>query len=235
MGKTVVVASEEATKRFPSWVYPGELAFVASTRAEFDALIAEAWDLIGRINSGIEPRLNWADPIEHDAEALTAYSNFVEGKRGKIPRYTWVGKPIKIYGSRGNFLDRYGVWVDWRDFDDSVVNYFAERLREPSLHGEATDNGLRIAFGTAVKNLSLEHIGRERYQTIRGLNEVLAGAYEIRGVRKEMQDDTHCFLIAPVWLWQHLEAHDREKLDRKIKRIDEQDGFMPPDQRGLAP
>lgn len=234
MGEAIIVGSEHALKQLPSWAESREHFFVAETRAEFDALISEAWDLIARINSGMEPRLGWADAAEHDPDALTAFSNYVAGKRGKVPRHTWVGKAIKVRGSRGSFLDRYGVWVDWRDFDDGIVNYFAQQLREPSLRGEVTDDGIRITFGAATKDLSVEHIGRERYQTIRGLNDILKGSYEIRGVLKEMDSDTHCFLFAPTWLWQHLEEQDRERLDRKIKRIDEEDGFMPSGERGLA-
>jgi hypothetical protein len=227
MGETVIVGEPAALRRLPSWVGSDTHVFVAESRAEFDALFAEAWELIARVDGNLQPRLGWADAIEHDAAALAAFSDYLAGKRGKVPRYTWCGKPIKIAGSRSNFLERYGVWVDWRSFDDSIVRYFAERLREPSLRGDlAEDGGIRITFGAKTKDLSLDHIGPERYQTIRGLNDILSGAYEIRGVRKEMQDDTHCFLIAPMWLWRHLEEHDAKRLDQKIKRIDLEDGFV---------
>lgn len=235
MGKTIVVAHGDAVNRFPSWVHNTNCnIFVAEARAEFDQLIAEAWDLISRIAADSDqPRLAWADATDRDDQALTDYTNYLAGRRGKTPRYTWHGKPVQLLGHRGSFMERYGVWVDWRDFDDDIVNYFGERLREESLYGEETEHGLCITFGEATKELTLEHIGSEPYQTIRGVNEILSGAYEIRAVLKEMDGDTHCFLIAPLWLWRHLEEHDRERLEQKVVRIAANDGFRLPEDRGL--
>jgi hypothetical protein len=225
MGKAIIVGDASGLDRLPSWADDVTLRFVTPTRADFDRLIAEGWALTAEFNAGMQPRNGWADEHEQDEAALAAFTSYVTGKRGKTVTYRWGDKPVKPHGSSGTFLDRYGTWVDWRDFDDSIVRYFADRLKNRRLSAELQEEDLVITFGSSLRTLTIDEIGKERYQTVRAVNEVVAPDFEIRLVRKSVDGDTHCFLFAPAWLWSRLEAGDRDKLERKIKPIDAGDGF----------
>ena len=223
LSEAVFVSKDEYRARLPSWA--DGLVLVAPRRADFDRLIGEAWAISGAVNAARQPRNGWADEHVHDEAALTAFTNFVTGKRGKRMTYRWGDQPIKSHSSSGTFLDHYATWVDHREFDDSIVRYLGERLRNPRLRAEMQGADLLISFGGSTRRLTVEEIGTDRYQTVRAVNEVLAPAFEVRLVRSSVDGDTHAFLLAPAWLWTELEAAHREKLERKVKRIDARDGF----------
>jgi hypothetical protein len=141
------------------------------------------------------------------------------------PKFAWFDTPIPVRGGGGSLLDRYGVWVDWREVDEEIVGEISERLLRTRLQAHVTDIALVISFDGTSTTLTIDDIGTERYQTIRALNAALHPHFELRLVRKTAGSDTHCFLPAPAWLWQALERIDSNKLDSKIKRIDARDGF----------
>ncbi len=226
VAKGIIVARPELLTELPSWAQNltfNDHVFVAPEREDFDRLIAEAWDLSFDVRYARQPRDGWADEVEQDEEAREAFENYIAGKRGKVA--IWGGQAIEQPGTGGSFLDKYGVWVDWRDFDDEIVKHFAKQLKNPRLDVEMRGEDLLISFGSAQRLLTSQEIGKEQYQTIRAMNEVLAPDFEVRSVRKEADGDTHCFVFAPSKLWKHLEDLDREKLERKIKIIDSRDGF----------
>jgi hypothetical protein len=57
------------------------------------------------------------------------------------------------------------------------------------------------------------------------LNEVLAPHFQIRLLMETQSGDGHCFVLAPIWLWTHLEDHDGRELRRKVGAIGPRDRF----------
>jgi hypothetical protein len=231
LGPAILVARPELLLRLPSWVHDPPSGqehthFVVPERANFDRLIAEAFALNRTILGAGQPRVGWADEIEQDEEARNAFADYVAGKRQKVATYTWGDRQVKpVSGWRGSFLDQYGIWVDWRALDDSIVEDVDKRLKDRRLGVKMLGEDLLISFGSSQRIITCEEIGTERYQTIRAINELMAPDFQMRLVQKTVNTDTHCFLLAPAWLWKHLEELDRAKLERRIKVIDDRDGF----------
>lgn len=222
--KAVMVTRPELVAGLPEWARRGDVQiFVAPQRADFDRLISEGWDLSFEVQSFRRPRDGWADEVEQDEEARQAFVNYIAGKAGSAPTFSWGGQPIEVPGLQLAFLERYCDWVDWRASDDEVIKQFDNRLLRSGLEAEWLDGDLQISLGSERKRRLAAP--EDQYQSLRALNELLAPDFEIRVVRKEADGDTHGFLFAPSWLWKHLEEFDREKLERKIAVIGPGDGF----------
>ena len=223
--KGVIVSQNEYLREFPTWVDDEEHKFVCPTFEDFQRVVASGWHLSKQFIETADSKTKWSSKA-HDVEIYKVFENYITGKRGSRIRYAWDGIPVKPDQSSGTFLDVYGVWVDWRDMDSSVVEYFADSLKEDLLTGQETETSLVITYEGRTIDLSIEEISKERYNTIRAINKLIAPNYEIRAVRRSMRGDTHCFLIAPSWLWQNLQEPYSEQLSLKVKVITETDGFV---------
>lgn len=221
----LIVSQDDYLPELPTWVDDEDHKFVCPTFEDFQRVIASGWQLSMHFIETADSKTNWLTKV-HDDEIYKVFENYITGKRGSKIRYAWDGRPVKPNLSSGTFLDVYGVWVDWRDMDSSVVEYFADSLKEDLLTGQETETSLVITYEGRTIDLSIEEIGKERYNTIRAINKLIAPNYEIRAVRRSMRGDTHCFLIAPSWLWQNLQEPYSEQLSLKVKVITETDGFV---------
>lgn len=221
----IIVSQNDYLRDLPTWVGDDEHKFVCPTYEDFKRVIASGWQLSKQFIETADSKTKWASKT-HDAEIYRVFENYITGKRGSKIRYAWDGRPVKPDQSSGTFLDVYGIWIDWRDMDSSVVEYFSDSLKEDLLIGQETETSLVITYEGRTIDLSIEEIGKERYNTIRAINKLIAPNYEIRAVRRSMRGDTHCFLIAPSWLWQNLQESYSEQLSLKVKVITETDGFV---------
>lgn len=226
VAKAVIVARPELIQELPSWADDVQLKFACPTLADFIRVVASGWDLSRDFLNGSEPRSRWADSDERDERALTDFKNFITGKRGASPRYAWDGKPVKPTQSAGSFLDAYGMLIDWRDFDFVIVEYFAEKIANESLLSEEAEDHLRITYQSRTRALSYGEIGKERYNTLRALNEVLSPDYEIRIVKNSHGWRYTLRSVCPTWLWHHLEKECSSQLKKKVKRIGPLDRFV---------
>ena len=105
------------------------------------------------------------------------------------------------------------IVVDWREDDSDVVQYVANFLDQDELSANWTDESLEITYNGNLYNLSLESIGKNRYNTLRKLNEILRDKYEIRVFNNSFGNDTHTFLVRPNSWWITLEKQCPEKLN----------------------
>ena len=227
VAKAVVIAGPELETRLPNWARSSQFQmFIVPTRQDFDRLMDEAWNLRFDVEAADQPRLGWADEIDQHEKARAAFASYITSESENAATFSWGGRLIEPLGLRTGFLEQYCDWVDWREFDDQIVELFGTRLMRPRLEAKMVGEDLLISFGTERKRrLTRQEIGKEQYQTIRAMNEVLAPDFEVRVVRKEADGDTHGLLLAPGWLWKHLEDLDRAKLERKISAINRRDGF----------
>ncbi|KQT38212.1 hypothetical protein ASG24_04465 [Methylophilus sp. Leaf414] len=221
----VIVSRDDYLRELPTWIDDEDHKFLCSTFEDFQRVIVSGWQLSMQFIEASDSKTKWASK-EHDAEIYKVFENYITGKRGNKIRYAWDGRPVKPNLSSGTFLDVYGIDVDWRDMDSSIVEYFADSLKYEQLIGEETETSLVISYEGRTIELSIDEIGKERYNTIRAINKLIAPDYEIRAVLRSMRGDTHCFLFAPSWLWQNLQESYSEQLSLKVKVITETDGFV---------
>ena len=222
--KGFVIGEKHRAEPVPSWAEKC-YKFEVNTGSDMQRIIASAADMQGRIAALTESKSQWADTNYRDEESLTAFRNFVLGKRRPKPELEWAGSPLRLSSTPGSFQDAYGTWVDWRDVDADVIDLFADSLKHDKLTAKETETGLYMEFKGRSKELTLQEIGKNRYNAIRGLNAVLAPDYEVRAVKNSTDGDTHCFSLAPSWLWNNLESESPGKSDKKFKRIDADDDF----------
>ncbi len=227
-GDAILVARPDLLSQLPSWAQEAHPKFVAPERAGFDRLIADAFALNRVILASTQSRQAWADEHDQDEEARKDFTNYIARKEQEPPTYIWGGQAVTAFsGDWKPFIDRYADRVDWRQDDSTIVECFRRRLKRPRLALGPSGDMLEIRFDGATRTLTFEEIGKERYITLRALNELLHPRFEIRLLKKADDGDTHCFLFAPAWLWTHLEDHHGRKLRRQIRAIDPQDGFQP--------
>ena len=226
LGDGIFVPRPELLNHLPSWAQKVHPKFVVSGREDFDRLLTEAFALDPVILVSSEGREAWADEIEQDEEAREAFASYFAGRNQGHPTYLWGGQPVtRDSNDWGPFFDRYGDWVDWRQDDSTIVESFAKRLKRPRLALGPSNEALEILFGESARTLTFEQIEKDRYVTLRALNEVLAPHFQIRLLKETESSDGHCFLLAPAWLWTHLDEHDGRKLRRKIRAIGPRDRF----------
>jgi hypothetical protein len=216
LGDAIFVPRPELLNQLPSWAQK-------SSWSDFDRLIAEAFALDRVIHASAEVREACADENDQDEKAREAFAGYIAGTNQEPATYIWGGQAVTSH-SEGAFIARYGDWVDWRLDDSEIVERFARRLKKPRLALGPSNDTLEILFGKLARTLTYEQIGKDRYVTLRALNEMLAPHFQIRRVGQETSD-THCFLLAPAWLWTHLEDQYGRKLQCLIRAIGPRDGF----------
>jgi hypothetical protein len=98
------------------------------------------------------------------------------------------------------------VHVDWREEEESIVQYFADASGE-DLTSELTDkNDLVIRYDGQKVKVGLRSDMGDRYRTLRAVRDILAGKYEIRIIRSSLDSDTHSFAIRDKEWWRQLDA-----------------------------
>lgn len=225
IAKGIVIGKQELANKLPSWIDDRYHIFVCHEYNDFRSIIASGWELSRQYAESSEPRYYWADSKAIDERAIFDFKHYLNGSRGSKKKYEWHGRPVKPRNSSGSFLDMYGTSVDWRDYDESIANYFSEMMKEEVLSAEAKEYLITLRYNLHSKDISYDEIGDDRYVMIREINNLISQEYEIRVVSASIKADTHCFLIAPNWLWNELEKNEAGNLIKKIKKITPTDRF----------
>jgi hypothetical protein len=111
--------------------------------------------------------------------------------------------------------------VDWRQDEGSIVDEVARMIPEVPLTHEwvDADRDMYITYRGQRHKAGHTWTGRDRYITLRKLNEVIARDYELRVFRHTSGDDTHCFYLAPCDWWEAAEAAFPADVRRVFARI----------------
>jgi hypothetical protein len=121
------------------------------------------------------------------------------------------------------YIDQSGKCfvVDWRGEEGSIVKDLANILPETGLAHEwvAGKRDMDIIYRGKRHKAGLVWSGRDRYITLRRLNEVMAGDYEVRVFRHTYGDDHHCFYPAPCSWWAAMEAAFPTEIRRVFAQI----------------
>jgi hypothetical protein len=219
-------------------VAPGKLASIPSLFADtgFKFECASIKDLEAVVESGRKilaamaedenAVMAWAEAQNVDLVAHEAFKAYVSGKRPKPKSLPWYGQAVKLSGGGTRFELAYAIDVDWRDDDANIVDQVAGRLKDQNaLTVTRTDQELTLRYRDRVHSVPFEGIGAERYVTLRALNAILAGDFELRTLRKSLSADTHGVVVAPVKLWSELETTDKSGVAKRFKVIGPSGGF----------
>jgi hypothetical protein len=115
------------------------------------------------------------------------------------------------------------VVVDWREEEGNLIGYVADVIPEAGLSFEEDETGEDIVLSYRGRTLpvGLTLSPRDRYITIRAINRLLAGDYEMRLFRVTYEPDTHSFYVKPASWWRDAEQAHPEEIARVFRVVDE--------------
>ncbi len=111
--------------------------------------------------------------------------------------------------------------VDWHSYEGDVIDALAALLPRAKLsygwNRARTD--MYIVYRGRRHKVGLTFSGRDRYITLRRLNKVMAGDYELRGFRHTLGDDTHSFYPQRSTWWAAMEHFFPADIERVFAPI----------------
>ena len=140
----------------------------------------------------------------------------------KVPRYD---KAILSRSARtlNKYIDDSGkcIVVDWRGYEEEIIEEVMELLPNAPLSWKwnKDEDDLIITHDKKRYKGWFTMSVNDRYNTIRKLNEAMAGKYEIRGFRHTLEDDTHCFYVKSCAWWRAMEEHFPAQIERVFAKI----------------
>lgn len=104
------------------------------------------------------------------------------------------------------------IWIDWRDFDDSIINYFNKKLPdEDKIQFECAESekgrGIDIFLRKdgVSRAVPYEDDCTDRDTTLKSIQEYIAPKYQIRWYMESLGSDTLAFCIGLTSQWEQLE------------------------------
>ena len=104
------------------------------------------------------------------------------------------------------------IWVDWRDFDESIINYFNEKLPDADkIQFECAETekerGVDIFMKKNGVSAPIPYADdcNDRDTTLRSIQEYLSPKYQIRWYMGSLGGDTLAFCIGLTSQWEQLE------------------------------
>lgn len=108
-----------------------------------------------------------------------------------------------------DFFDSSAViWVDWREDDSDLIEYFNDLMKEP-VEVQMLDNGKPYGDDILLKKGEKEFLipyqeVMDRDTTIKYFNDCIKPEYEIRWLVESLGSDTLGFVLLPSHEWQSL-------------------------------
>ena len=101
------------------------------------------------------------------------------------------------------------IWIDWREYDEDVVNYFNDMMDEP-IDIQTVSNGKPYGDDIVLKNGNKElqipyGDEQDRDVTIKYFNDFVQPDYEVRWFTESLGNDTLGFTVLSVSEWANLE------------------------------
>ena len=126
----------------------------------------------------------------------------------------------KEYDDFDKIENEFVFYVDWREFDDAIVEYCETCIKTGCL--EATINEDEILSIIYEGKNYKEKITDSRDTTLRYLNKVLLPKYEIRFCSITFPSDTLGFMILSTEKWKEIESEiPKKELDKLFEPIKE--------------
>ena len=101
------------------------------------------------------------------------------------------------------------IWIDWREYDEDVVNYFNDMMAEP-IDIEIVSNGKPYGDDIVLKNGNKElqipyGDEQDRDVTIKYFNDFVKPDYEVRWFAESLGNDTLGFTVLSGAEWANLD------------------------------
>ena len=101
------------------------------------------------------------------------------------------------------------IWIDWREYDEDVVNYFNDMMDEP-IDIQTVSNGKSygddIVLQKGDKELLIPYVDKQdRDVTIKYFNDFVKPDYEVRWFVESLGDDTLGFTVLSGAEWAKLD------------------------------
>ena len=101
------------------------------------------------------------------------------------------------------------IWIDWREYDEDVVNYFNDMMDEP-INIQTVSNGKPygddIVLKKGDKELQIPYGDeQDRDVTIKYFNDFVQPDYEVRWFTESLGNDTLGFTVLSVSEWAKLD------------------------------
>ncbi|MCL1694752.1 MULTISPECIES: hypothetical protein [unclassified Lysinibacillus] len=110
------------------------------------------------------------------------------------------------------------VWVDWKDFDDSIVEYFNDfLLEEDKINVELVENDkprcvdIFLIKDEVKKAIPYDEEKTDRDTTLKAVQDFIAPKYQIRWYMDSLGGDTLAFCLLPTEKWLRLEKEYGEE------------------------
>jgi hypothetical protein len=115
------------------------------------------------------------------------------------------------------------VIVDWREDETDLIAYVANAIPEAGLSFVESESGedLLLSYKGRSAPAGLTMSPRDRYITIRAINRLLAGDYEMRLFRVTYESDTHSFYVKPASWWHETEQAYPAEMARVFRVVDD--------------
>ena len=102
------------------------------------------------------------------------------------------------------------IWIDWREYDEDVVNYFNDMMDEP-INIQTVSNGKPygddIVLKKGDKELQIPYGDeQDRDVTIKYFNDFIKPDYEVRWFVESLGNDTLGFTVLSVSEWAKLDG-----------------------------
>lgn len=101
------------------------------------------------------------------------------------------------------------IWIDWREYDEDVVNYFNDMMDEP-IDIQTVSNGKPYGDDIVLKKGDKELLipygdEQDRDVTIKYFNDFVKPDYEVRWFAESLGNDTLGFTVLSGAEWANLE------------------------------
>lgn len=121
------------------------------------------------------------------------------------------------------------VWIDWREYDEDIINYIEGVIQSGKLSGKNKDADNEMGFdifiewkGNEYKISYPDKEGSDRDTTIKTLNKIIQPEYEIRLFMESLGNDTLAFVSLLKSEWEELEKEfGDEKINYYFSKIDD--------------
>ena len=101
------------------------------------------------------------------------------------------------------------IWIDWREYDEDVVNYFNDMMDEPidiKMVSNGKAYGDDIVLQKGDKELQIPYVDeQDRDVTIKYFNDFVKPDYEVRWFAERLGNDTLGFTVLSGAEWANLE------------------------------
>ena len=101
------------------------------------------------------------------------------------------------------------IWIDWREYDEDVVNYFNDMMDEPidiKMVSNGKAYGDDIVLQKGDKELQIPYVDeQDRDVTIKYFNDFVKPDYEVRWFAESLGNDTLGFTVLSGAEWTNLE------------------------------